>query len=707
MRHDNPTARTWSHAPANTPARHDGGLALAVIVVLSLLLAACGGGATDTNAPSIHITSPASSSAASYTLAGNVFDAVGVTGATWSLNGGVAQPLAVSGETFSAALTLVAGNNDIVVTASDAAGNTGTRSHAVDYQAAPAGAAGPDIAARGDTIVITGSNFGATGAVDIGGVPAPTSSWSDGQIELTLPQDAPGGPQQVNVHGPYGTSTFELFVGVHYAVGELDGLIALDLPRGTAVRLEAGTYGTAVSMVYDLDNLSLYGQGADETILDFSLPSGLQLHVNHGFEVIVSDLRIETDLLLFGPAPLTGGLSVLSLDATTLSDQIAALELPADETAVATYFQNVAEHVPASGDLQAQNLMPASLTFRNVALHEVAGGSLYVSQSLFSGDPFGGEMNLVGTEIVAPNTPAILAAGGRFSMLESSLELGNVSLGSATSRLEIELSLITIPAAGGTLVGSTGLGFRDSQFHAETGFAIWGAFPMLAQDSSGPSALTGNTFSGSGIEMIIAYAPALIEGNEFLLRNGVAFIAENASIELLDNDFALGVPAVPTPLLVLINDGSHGHLGFHRNRVDFTNAGAFTLLGNHTFELTNNLIEGDGGTGTALTAYQADSFFPLDITVTNNVFRDFENALGLEGAGAAAQPFTAVINHNEFDFLIDSAPKVAEISGMLVGDLDGRHNVWGDNTDVSVVETYITLNAPSTVTLVVDPITQP
>jgi len=90
-----------------------------------------GGGGTDTTAPSLTITSPAtgtlSTTAASVTIAGIASDNVGVALVSWATNFGAAG-VAAGTTAWSAAIPLIVGNNSVTVRATDAAGNIGWRS---------------------------------------------------------------------------------------------------------------------------------------------------------------------------------------------------------------------------------------------------------------------------------------------------------------------------------------------------------------------------------------------------------------------------------------------------------------------------------------------------------------------------------------------------------------------------------------------------
>jgi hypothetical protein len=102
----------------------------------------------DVTAPGITITSPTSSStytapAAAITLGGVAADGVGVTSVTWTCDKCTVTSGTASGTTaWTQTLMLGSGANAIVVTAHDAAGNTGTDSLTATYTAPAAGGKG-------------------------------------------------------------------------------------------------------------------------------------------------------------------------------------------------------------------------------------------------------------------------------------------------------------------------------------------------------------------------------------------------------------------------------------------------------------------------------------------------------------------------------------------------------------------------------------
>ena len=103
---------------------------------LLLVLSGCGGsggggsssGGADTEAPTVAITSHADgdtfTATYSVTLSGIASDNTAVDTLTLSVNGGAATPLSLSGGSFSTNLTFTSDSNEVVVTATDAAGNS-------------------------------------------------------------------------------------------------------------------------------------------------------------------------------------------------------------------------------------------------------------------------------------------------------------------------------------------------------------------------------------------------------------------------------------------------------------------------------------------------------------------------------------------------------------------------------------------------------
>jgi len=135
----------------------------------------------------------------------------------------------------------------------------------------------PAAAARGDTIVISGGDFGdEAGAVTIGGFDAEIGTWTDESVEAVVPSGASNGWQAVTVTTEGGTSTLEgLFVGAEFTgeAADLQGFLE-ERPKGSAVLLGEGVYDVSGAGIFWLDNVDLYGRGPDLTTLQ--LPSGEQ-----------------------------------------------------------------------------------------------------------------------------------------------------------------------------------------------------------------------------------------------------------------------------------------------------------------------------------------------------------------------------------------------------------------------------------------------
>lgn len=687
------------------------GLYLAVAVVLSFLIAACGSAPRDGTAPSVHITSGETSSSASYVLEGNVFDAVGVTQASYTLGTADPAPVAVSGETFRANLTLAPGPNDIMVQASDAAGNTGSASITVDYQAAPAdAAANTDIAARGDTVVITGSNFGSDGEVEIGGVAAPASVWSDTEVTFDVPMNAPSGPQELVIHGPYGSTSLQLFVGVDFPPGELEDLVAMELPRGTAVRLGAGTYVPAGATLDPIrfDNLSLYGQGADETLLDFTGTAGLELWADLGYDIVVGELRILSNTVLFGPGlagPIESAAASPAADLAAAAAQPASLE-EAQESALAW----AAGHAEAAAELQQQAATQGSVTFSNGRFEDITGGMLR-SASMHAGvQGYLGSVHFSAFEVDAPLSLVHLRAPAGVVLIDSDIVSASFDLSSFATPLVIHDTSLHA-AAFGTILGVSGLDISGGDFSGGAGaYSLLAGGGSLGLELGGASSISGSDIDVTAIAIGAFSSPVTVSGNTIAATDGISITADDSSVLLSNNDLSIGDSAGPNADLRLTGEGDvSSHIELRDNDVRFLVDGGVAYSGNAHFVMSGNTVTGNAGNGTALSLEQGNMHQPLRVSVTDNTFVDFEAALYLEADLGATEPFEAAINDNVFDFTIDATPKAATVFAIngSVAQLDATNNVWGGNTDATAVEGYILYDGGSTATLVVDPISEP
>lgn len=160
----------------------------------------------------------------------------------------------------------------------------------------------PAAAVRGSSVVITGHDFGEEiGTVTIGGAVAEVSRWTGTTIEATVPEGAPNAWQDLSVSTEGGAAAHSgLFVGAEFT-GDGDGLQEfLELqPQGGAVLLGAGTYAVPEEVLL-VDNVDLYGRGADET--ELQLPELGVVLADFGAVTTIADLSTSG-----GPLTVTGG----------------------------------------------------------------------------------------------------------------------------------------------------------------------------------------------------------------------------------------------------------------------------------------------------------------------------------------------------------------------------------------------------------------
>jgi len=91
---------------------------------------------TDTTAPTITISSPNTTASASYTLVGDATDDLALANLTYSLNGADLIDISTTNAHFSVDLTLIDGDNLILLTATDVAGNIKSVEFSVSFQVA-------------------------------------------------------------------------------------------------------------------------------------------------------------------------------------------------------------------------------------------------------------------------------------------------------------------------------------------------------------------------------------------------------------------------------------------------------------------------------------------------------------------------------------------------------------------------------------------
>ncbi len=677
--------------------------ALSAVLGLVLILSACGGGPTDSGNPAVHITSGTESATATYELAGVAFDDTGISGMTYTLGGAEAQPFTAGGGTFSVSLTLTPGANPITVTATDAAGNSGSDSVTVQYNAPPSGTSpNVDVAAIGDTIVISGSNFGTSGNLTIGDVSASTGSWTDSEISLTIPDNAPGGPQTITVASAHGTSTFEIFIGVDFPEGTLEELAALALPRGTAVRLGADTFGQSTTEV-ELDNLSLYGQGAGLTIVDSGASQILSLLADYDHDLVFADLTLRTDATLIGPSTpeSVGGLATAASGAADLPG---ASELY--EAALAAGYDSHRN----GGELSTQSLRSGSFTLRDLEIEEVTGllGVLTLNPATISAYP--GALHVHNVTFTGTTSALVLLTAGDVTVTDSDVTGGAV-VASFAGNVTVENSRLHSSAAGSSFA-STGvlygrhLRMVDSSFESYSEDVMIAAVDALLGPSSGLPFGTGSMeITGTTIRALAAdpaaptYAGVLImfaasdlstiSDNTITAHRELILGTMGGNFDFHDNTVTVGHSLIASSPVGLQQGGAGtlSFLDFRNNTVNWVTGGGLEVGGDFRVLIDSNTFNGQSGQ--ALSLYDSGSLTGVEFSAQDNTFAGFDEALYIELDGVGASPADLRFNGNIFDFPIDALGKVAVLQDVVEATIDADGNRWGTEDDVAVLNSYI------------------
>ena len=664
-------------------------------VALAALLAACGGpaGTGDTKAPTVHLTSAATTTTADYELTGVVFDNVGVVAASYSLAGADPEALTLSGDEFSVSLTLPAGDSEITVTATDAAGNSGSDSITVTNsgsESEPPGAMTPDtdIAARGDSVTLTGSGFLDSGTVRVGGVEATVSDWSDTEISFTVPMDAPGGPREVVVTTAGGNTSTTLFVGVDFEEGTLEELVALNLPKGTAVRLGAGTFEQSTSELA-LDNLSLYGQGPGETVVDSgALPQQLALVADTGFDLVIENLTLVTDMMIVTSTP-PGPVDAAALTGTDLPALIA----------------DVASNSPSLGSMSAAG---GSLTLRDLVIDEHLGGLGFLTVDLSAAIPYRGSVSVSNVTHDASGSAFAVMSGGSVTVSDSDFDnaghifaslLGDVSVTGVTAESGVG-------SLGAGLLASGDLTVSDSSFEAYLGGAyqlgsvgfltgataaiIGGAGNVVITDSSfrvRASDPLADPVAGS-LVMGFAGADNVVRGNTFVVSRDLDLQTAAGHLDFDGNEVTLGHPDIASSAFRVSQlDELPSYVDVRNNQINWTNGGSTVINRPAGQTIRRNTFSGIGSAALVIDEDGSDN--SPDVQVLSNAFTGFENAMTMVLGGAGDEPANFVINGNVFDFPIDAVGKVAVLGDVVNATIDADGNRWGEEDDIATLNSYI------------------
>lgn len=337
------------------------------------------------------------------------------------------------------------------------------------------------VAARGETISISGTDFGDNaGSLTIGGVPATITAWTATAVEATVPETAPNGWTEVSLSAPGGVVTQpDFFVGAEFTgeAADLQEFLYQQTP-GSAVLLGATDYDLTATRYFLINNIHLYGRGADSTtvLLDATGAYGLILmYVDYGAGAGLTDLSITG-----------GGLAVFSGSV----DHIDALPLSASslgssqvQDAFSSLPSTLEFEIAARGSLPSVVFDRVNLDFTGlfaVGFIQRVAANAHITDSVISvSDPSGG----VGVTIV-----------GDAQVTGSELEAPQLHFSSYGNSLRVhETELLS--AGGIQIAAQTGLVVTDSTLHAANG-NIEIAGDIVARSLSsmpgGPVTITGS-----------------------------------------------------------------------------------------------------------------------------------------------------------------------------------------------------------------------
>src|SRR5690606_33966584 len=149
---------------------------------------------------------------------------------TYSVAGG--EPTALEWDesgAFNVGLVLSEAVTAVEVSATDGAGNL-SNAH-LDIVYSPVLTAldvSPKVAERGATVTLTGSGFGPLeGSVSFSGLDAEIRSWTETEVTVTVPPEAPGGWSDLQVNTTSGTLVLnDFFVGIEVETSNLNNFFA-------------------------------------------------------------------------------------------------------------------------------------------------------------------------------------------------------------------------------------------------------------------------------------------------------------------------------------------------------------------------------------------------------------------------------------------------------------------------------------------------
>lgn len=490
-----------------------------------------------------------------------------------------------------------------------------------------------------------------------------------------------------------------------------------------------------------LDNLSLHGQGPDQTFLELGPDVILDYRADADRDLLVQNLSLSVGRFSVGPNPAGfPGLSVQDLSTLALGSGSltfsnvtwveSGVALPVIETHVAGWpYQGSIHFVDSQLDLPQTevNLDPL--------------GSLELVTTTIDASSLGSDIRFGRLTLDSAN---ITADGPVFFNVESGMAISNSTLTSVSRSVELgHRNTADLFTGTETVISNsqfngseamywwfgpdTRLLIEGSELHSDeeieiriedsgrahintTEFTSANSFIELHFQPASESLVVDNVLnSGEGIHLV-AYPAALVtfDRNQVNSDYNFSVYSEAAVFTAEANTFRLAIdPAATDSDAAFTGNSITSGFTLHDNTFTWESAaGGARLFGNGSFTMSDNSLTGFENSGTALFMWRLTTQDEATVTATGNRFESFENALVFNLAGSFPGLFDARINGNVFDFPMTAAPQAARVSYSQDSNtsLDATNNVWHDFTTAAEVEALIAYDV-STAVLTVDPVT--
>lgn len=444
----------------------------------------------------------------------------------------------------------------------------------------------PTAAARGEAIVVTGTDFGSNGTLLVGGVAAIIDSWEATQIKATIADGTPDAWQEVTVTTQDGAGDFTpFFVGAEFkqSGAEFQEFL-IGLPKGTAVLLQEQTYDLTGEPIFVVDNHGLFGRGNTKTTLKLPDLSTAVL-TDFGEATTIADLRLEGGSVGLIHGTLGDEIEYLLMPVSTpvTGRTTRTIELPTwDRTQILTSFGSelegvggwrdasvgmhrdpttftvVAPSLDASSISAPAGLQTPRLTLRNVTYETDA-------QTDFGALPMGLthlDLELIDVSLRMPAGGAMFWSSGNITLERVEISAAWAEMASATGRLHVtdsELYLedwLQVGAQAALQVTGSTLRVRDGNM-VLVGAAIQylfggglGGGPIEINNSTLEALdadLTDGDYYGN-LTILTSYAPLVLADNPLVrAHDGLAVLVEmgafgDANVTLSGNsDIRVGV----------------------------------------------------------------------------------------------------------------------------------------------------------------------